>query len=114
MGRNVRLADPPGIGARSVKKGPSGAPRAVYELLSKAPKVVAVVVIFFADHVHQTGPASPQADDLIAFTDGPDCDRADGRIQARDITTSSENSNDALLRVRISHKDYLFTKLRYS
>src|ERR1019366_3957912 len=97
-------ADSRGIGARGVKEGPAGAAPAIDLFFGEMLKVVAVVVIFFTNHVHKAGPAPPKADHLIAFADGPDRDCPDGRVQARHITTSSQDSDDALLGVHISHK----------
>src|SRR5579859_3111363 len=100
---DIRLADTPGIGARGMKKSAAGAARAIYSFFVEKEEVVGVVVVLLADHIHQAGPAVANADDLIAFAQGAQRDRADCGIEAGNITASGQYADDPFPGLDVCH-----------
>ncbi len=76
---NGGFLDLAGIGARGVQEGAAGAAGTIDDLFGEGLKVVAIVVVLFADDVDQTCPSAPQADHLVTLAQRPDGDRADRR-----------------------------------
>jgi hypothetical protein len=85
--------------------GPAGP---VHNLLSQDLIVLAVVRFFIADNCHGTGPPSPDANDLVAFSQGANRDGANGRVEAGDIATPGENPDHAFFGVDVSHTNISF------
>ena len=101
--RNIAPAHSAGIGSRGVKKCAAGAAGAIDQFFREMLVVVAVVVVFVADHVDQACPSAPQPNDFVALAQRPDGDRADRRIQSRHVAASGQNSDDALFSVTACH-----------
>ena len=87
-----------------MEKRASGAARAIDGFFIEQEIIVGIVVILFANHVDQAGPAVADANDLKAFTQGAQRDRADGRIEAGDVPSSSEDADDPLFRLDGCHE----------
>src|SRR5260370_26530443 len=104
MGGDAGLGDAAGIGPGRVEESATGAPGAIDRLFVKEEKIVRVVVILLADHIHKAGPAMTNADNLVAFADGAKSDAADGGIQAGNVAASGEDADDAALGANVSHK----------
>src|SRR5690349_17000909 len=86
-----------------MQKRAPGAASAIDDLLGQGLKVVAVVVVFLANDVDQPSPSTAQADDLAAFPDGSDGDRADCWIQSRNVAAPSQDSDHAFFLADIRH-----------
>ena len=97
MRRNAGLLHLAGIGARGVQKRTARAARAIDQILRQCLKVLAVVVILFADHVDQPGPPATDADHLAALTQRANGYGANRGIEPRYVASAGQNSNDALL-----------------
>ena len=97
------LNDAAGIGAGGMEKGAAGAAGAVDSLFIQEKEIVGVVVILFANHIHESGPTVTDSDDLIAFANGAQGDAADGGIETRNIVSSGEDADDSPLGADISH-----------
>ena len=81
----------------------AGAAGAVDDFFGQDLKVVAVVVVLFADDVDQARPSAAQADHLIALAQRAEGDGADGGVQAGHVAASGEDSDDTLFRVYVCH-----------
>src|SRR6267143_2109659 len=103
MGGYVGLAYAAGIGARGMEKGAAGAAGAIDDFLVQQNKVVRIVVILFADHVHEPGPAVANADDLITLAQGAECDATNRGVQTGNVAASGENANDTFSGVDVCH-----------
>src|SRR5260221_1404418 len=86
MRGNVGFGDASGIGAGRMEKGAAGAAGPIDNFFVEEEIIVGVVVILLADHVDQASPAVPNADDLIAFTDGAKRNASDTGIKAGNVT----------------------------
>jgi hypothetical protein len=62
-----------------------------------------IVGVLVPDHFDEPGPAPPQADDPVAFVEGPEGDGPDGRVQTRNVATAGQNPDDALFGNDIGH-----------
>src|SRR5204862_2628966 len=91
------------MGAGRMKKGTGGATRAVEDLFVEKEEIVGFVVVLLADHIHETGPAMANADDLISLAQGAQSDAADGRVETRNVAAAGEDADDAFLGVDVSH-----------
>src|SRR5207253_4521975 len=99
-----------------MEKRASGAARAIDGFFIEQEIIVGIVVILFANHVDQAGPAVADANDLKAFTQGAQRDRADGRIEAGDVPSSSEDRKSTRLNsshVAISYAVFCLKKKKY-
>src|SRR5579872_2222493 len=103
MDRYTRFLDLAGVGARTMQESSAGATRAINNVLGQHKKIVAVVVVFLANNVHQASPPMTKTYDLIAFPQGPNGHRTDCGIQTRYITAASENSDYTLLCREVGH-----------
>ena len=91
------------IGSRAVQERPSGPPGAVDDFFGQRLEVIAVVIVFLAHDIHQACPSSPQANHLIALAQCPEGDGANGRVQARHVSTPGQNSDHTLFRLDVGH-----------
>src|SRR5437016_13446378 len=98
-----RLGHAARIGAGRMQKSAAGATRAVDDLFVEKEEIVGVVVVLLADHIHETGPAMANADDLIALAQGAQSDAADGGVETRNVAAAGEDADDAFLGVDVSH-----------
>jgi len=64
-----------------MQKGAAGAPSAVRHILGQPLKIVRIVVLLVADHVHQPRPTPADADDLVTFAKRSKRHRANRRVQ---------------------------------
>src|SRR6266487_1528584 len=103
MRGNAGPADAARIGSRRMEKGAAGAAGAIDDFFVEREEIVGVIVVLFADHIDEAGPAMANADDLIAFANGTKSDAADGGIETRNIAASGEDADDAPLGVDVSH-----------
>jgi hypothetical protein len=104
MRGDVGLGNAAGIGAGRMEKGAAGAAGTIDDFFVEEEKVVGVVVVLFADHVHEAGPAMADADNLIAFTDGAKSNAANSGIEPGNVAASGEDADDAFFGVDISHR----------
>src|SRR5262245_17181148 len=77
-----------------MQERPTGAASLIDDFLRQDLKIVTIVCVLLTNHVNQSRPAAPNANDLIAFTQRTNRDSANGRVQPRDITASRQNTND--------------------
>src|SRR6266436_249091 len=104
MRGDAGLGDAAGIGPGRVEESATGAVGAIDRLFVKEEKIVRVVVILLADHIHKAGPAMTNADNLVAFANSAKGDAADGGIQAGNVAASGEDADDAFLSVDVCHE----------
>src|SRR5438045_9414575 len=90
------LGDAARIGAGRMQKGAAGATRAVDDLFVEKEDIVGVVVVLLADHIHETGPAMANADDVIALAQGAQRDAAHGGGDSGSVARAGEDAADAL------------------
>ena len=86
-----------------MQKSAAGATRAVDDLFVEKEEIVGVVVVLLADHIHETGPAMANADDLVALAQGAQSNAADGGVETRNVAAAGEDADDAFLGVDVSH-----------
>jgi hypothetical protein len=79
-----------------MQKRAAGASRAIDDLLRQDLKVVTVVRLLIAQDADRAEPTTADSDNLIAFAQGTNSDRADRGIQPRHIPAAGENSDHAL------------------
>src|SRR5450755_1008465 len=92
-----------GVGARRMQEGAPGSARAFDDFFGENLEIVGIVVILFADHFDETGPAAAQTDHLVSLLQRAAGDAANRGIQTRDVSSAGENSDYALLGVDVSH-----------
>ncbi len=97
VSRNAGLLHLAWIGSRGVQERTAGAACAVDQIFRQRLKVLAVVVIFFANDVDQPGPPPANANHLAALAHCADGYGADSRVQARNVAAASENSDYTFL-----------------
>jgi hypothetical protein len=83
----------------------AGAARAIHQFFSEHLEIFRVVVIVIADHLHQTSPSAPKPNNLITFAQGAERYGANCRIQAWNIASSGQNSDDTFPDVDVGHND---------
>jgi len=76
-----------------VQKCAAGTTGAADQILGQRLKVLAVVIIFFADQIHQTSPPPANANHLAALAQRANRNGADGWVQARYIAAAGQNSD---------------------
>src|SRR5216683_1996722 len=103
MSRDAGLADTAGIGAGRMEKGTAGAAGAIDDFFVEKRKIIGVVVILLADHIHEASPAVANADDLVAFADGAKSDATNGGVETGNVAASGEDADDTFLGVEVSH-----------
>src|SRR5277367_3327672 len=106
MRRHATFSDPTRIGSRGMQKGAPGAARAFHHFLCENLKIVGIVVVLFADHFHDTRPAAPQADHLVALLQRAASYSANCRVQPGNVPSPSKNSDHALFGVDVSHSRF--------
>jgi hypothetical protein len=97
------LADTARIGAGRVEKSAAGAAGAINGLFVEKKEIVGIVVILLADHIHESGPAVANADDLITLAKRAESDATDGGVETRNVAASGEDADDTFLGVDICH-----------
>src|SRR5204863_4847758 len=80
-----------------MQKRTAGARCAIDDLFRQDLKVLAVVGLFITQNADRAQPAMADTDDLIAFAQGTNGDRADRRIKPRHIPAAGENTDHAFL-----------------
>src|SRR5436309_1641395 len=80
-----------------MEKRAAGASRAIDDLFRQDLKVVAVVSLLIAQDTDRAEPAAADSDNVIAFAQGANGDRADRGIEPRHIPAAGENTNHAFL-----------------
>src|SRR5882762_4731487 len=86
-----------------MKKRSPGAPRAVHHVFRQPLKIIRIVVLFVADHVHKPRPATADADHFVTFSKCAKSDRANRRIQSRHVAAARQDPDHALFYVDIRH-----------
>src|SRR6267142_6372224 len=104
MGGYVGLAYAPGIGARGMEKRAARAAGAIDDFFVQQNKVVGIVVILFADQVHEPGPAVANADDLISLAQSAERDATNRGVQTRYVAATGEDANDTFSGVDVCHE----------
>jgi len=104
MHGHAGLADASGIGARGMEKRAAGAAGAIDDFFVQQNKVVGVVAILFADHVHEPGPAVANADNLIALAQSAERDATNRRVQTGYVAASGEDANNTFSGVDVCHE----------
>src|SRR6187399_825344 len=80
-----------------MQKRTAGACCTIDDLFRQDLKVLAVVGVFIAQNADRAQPAMADTNDLIAFAQGANGDRADRRIKPRHIPAAGENTDHAFL-----------------
>src|SRR5208337_5069964 len=101
--RDTVLADAAGVGARGMEECAARSTSAVHDVFGESLEVVGVVVLFVADHVHETCPATTDADNLVTFAERAKRHGTDRWIKAGDVAPAGEDANYAFLHIDISH-----------
>jgi hypothetical protein len=104
VGGEVGLADAARIGAGRMEEGAAGMASAIGDCFVDDEKIVGVVVVLFANHVDEAGPATADADDLIAFSNGTKGDAADRGIEAGNVTATCEYADDPFFGFCVCHE----------
>src|SRR5205807_3924494 len=76
------------------------------DLFGQDLNVLAVVGVLIAQDADRAKPATPETDDLIAFTQGANGDGSDRGIQPRHIPAASQNTDYALLGGDVGHTPF--------
>jgi hypothetical protein len=80
-----------------VQEGAAGAPGAIHNVFGKALKVVGVVVLFVANEIDKSGPASADTNHLITLAERAKGHGTDRRVQAGNVSAAGEDTNNAPL-----------------
>src|SRR6266550_655392 len=80
-----------------MQKRSAGACCTIDDFFRQDLKVLAVLGLFITQNANRAQPAMADTDDLIAFAQGANGDRADRRIEPRHIPTAGENTDHAFL-----------------
>src|SRR5436190_23861319 len=80
-----------------MQKCAAGARCTIDDLFRQDLKVLAVVGVFITHDAHRACPAMADANDLIAFVQGANGDRADRGIEPRHVPAAGENTDQAFL-----------------
>src|SRR5213595_2574329 len=80
-----------------MQKRAAGARCTIDDLFRQDLKVLAVVGVFITHDAHRAQPAMADTNDLIAFAQGTNGDRADRGIEPRHIPAPGENTDHAFL-----------------
>src|SRR5215831_3659696 len=80
-----------------MQKRAAGTCCTIDDLFSQDLKVLAVVGVFITQDAYRAQPAMADTNDLIAFAQGANGDRADRGIEPRHISTTGENTDYAFL-----------------
>src|SRR6266550_8153049 len=80
-----------------MQKRAAGACCTIDDLFRQDLKVLAVVGAFITQDAHRAQPAMADTNDLIAFAQGANGDRADRGIESRHIPAAGENTDQAFL-----------------
>src|SRR5205807_2922971 len=80
-----------------MQKRAAGACCTIDDLFRQDLKVLAVVGVFITHDAHRPQPAMADANDLIAFAQGANGDRANRGIEPRHIPAAGENTDQAFL-----------------
>src|SRR5437867_4177237 len=78
-----------------MQKRSAGACCTIDDLFRQDLKVLAVLGLFITQNANRSQPAMADTDDLIAFAQGANGDRADCRIEPRHVPTAGQNSDHA-------------------
>src|SRR5437763_14738370 len=80
-----------------MQKRTAGACCTIDDLFRQDLKVLAVVGVFITQDADRAQPAMADTDDLIAFAEGANGDRADRGLEPRHIPAAGENTDHAFL-----------------
>src|SRR6478736_4750318 len=80
-----------------MQKRPAGPCGTIDDLFRQDLKVLAVVGVFITQDAYRAQPAMADTNDLIAFAQGANGDRADRGIEPRHIPAPGENTDQAFL-----------------
>src|SRR6476619_4579874 len=80
-----------------MQKRPAGPCCTIDDLFRQDLKVLAVVGVFVTQDADRAQPAMADTNDLIAFAQGANGDRADRGVEPRDIPAAGENTDHAFL-----------------
>src|SRR2546423_5419051 len=80
-----------------MQKRPAGPCCTIDDLFRQDLKVLAVVGVFITQDAHRAQPSMADTNDLIAFAQGANGDRADRGIEPRHIAAAGENTDQAFL-----------------
>src|SRR5438105_9865970 len=81
-----------------MQKRTAGACCTIDDLFRQDLKVLAVVGVFITQDADRAQPAMADTDDLIAFAQGANGDRADRGVEPRHIPAAGENTDHTFLR----------------
>src|SRR5258707_6317971 len=73
------------------------------DLFGQDLNVLTVVGVLIAQDADRAKPATAETNDLVAFAQGTNGDRADRGIQPRHVPAAGENTDHALLGVDVRH-----------
>ena len=79
--------------ARGMQEGASRTPGFVDNFLGQNLEIIAIISILIPDDFRHPGPTASQADHLVALADRTNRNGADGWIQSRDISATSQDAN---------------------
>ena len=102
--RETGFADAAGVGARRMEKRAAGTAGAVDDFFGEELVAVRIVVILVANHVHESGPAAANADDLVTFAKSAEGNGTDGRVETGNVAASRENADNAFLGPDVGHE----------
>src|ERR1700686_4873964 len=88
-----------------MQKRSAGAARTVHQFFGQHLEIFGIVVIVIADHLHQTGPSTSKADNLVTFAQGPEGYAANRGIQPGYVASAGKNPNDTSPGVDVGHND---------
>src|SRR6266478_1434754 len=80
-----------------MQKRAAGACCTIDDLFRQDLKMLAVVGVFITQDAHRAQPPMANTNDLIAFAQGANGDRADRRIEPRHIPAAGENTDQAFV-----------------
>src|SRR6059058_262783 len=80
-----------------MQKRPAGSCCTIDDLFRQDLKVLAVVGVFITQDADRAQPAMADTNDLIAFAQGANGDRADRGVEPRHIPAAGENTDHAFL-----------------
>src|SRR5438093_11376023 len=81
-----------------MQKRAAGACCTIDDLLRQDLKMLAVVGVFITQDAHRAQPAMANTNDLTAFAQGANGDRADRGIEPRHIPAAGQNTDQPFLR----------------
>ena len=101
--RHVDVRDTARPGPGGMQERAAGAADLVDDFFGQDLAALRVIGHFIPVDLDEPCPAAADADDIIPFVDGPDRDRADGRVETGDIASAGEDADDPSLGLDVGH-----------